>query len=1524
MTADVRSQATPERPWLGLARFTEAERDYFYGRDTEIAELRDRVLRAPLTVLYGVSGYGKSSLLGAGLVPTLREEGLLPVTLPRFVFDDPARTLLAQVLETAYAALPPIEGVAPLESTSLWEFFHDRTLPWWQPGYPGHVQPVLIFDQFEDVFTQGEDKGGACALASREFLTAIADLVENRPPSELRERLKTDRALVRAYDFQARPVKIVLALRGDFLGRLERWRRVMPSLVENRLELRRLTGVQALRAVLEPASKRPDRPPIVETATGAAIVRFVAGVPSDIPLEEIDNVPPLLSLICAQLNERRFPELNAETPEREDLPIAWVDAPQSDPAVANAPGQRHTAAEEVLERFYSSSFGEHPESVRIFVEDELVSNTGFRETVTLDTAHATLLAAGVRDPRAALSRLVDQRLLVIEDRGGTPRVELTHDVVASLARLSRDERREAEALARAQAEKLFAEQKAEQIRIERNRLRRLAIIAGACAAVAAIAGVFGWISMVKARQRQAEADAGFAAARITTDLSLARIADEKLAYVPGIQDLREEMARKAVEQYSKLLSQRPGDTDVTIGLLNARANRAEIMAQIGTYTEAIDAFELCLSDIRASHANARYSERLALLLPKTQLGYYRFLDANNAGKENHERLKDAITALEAYLSTHTDPGAALQLARAYILRGYKAPKEMTEAARQDFGKARVLCERLLEADSNNAEVLDRLSAAIHNFGLELQIAKDYAGALTMMDEAEVLQLRALALQPDHPLLMRNHTVGQLQKARLLQLLPDRAADAAGYFQRAVTLGRRLAENNPRVTLYQWELASDLKEHAVFLNRQADREGARRCYTEAIEILERMVTKRDDRPTYGRTLLEMLPQVAEFEQFGKPAGSEKASGPETAARTRQKAIEIGRELVHKYPDALALNFAFGKALSRQATYEPVSNDEKQAAALLEEAIVILAPRLQREDGLSSDQVASYLGWVDSLENILEKQAEVSKQPGINEKRVAILDAALMAAPLCTSTDSKQQLMSVGNRRAQLHLASGQAAEAVALGLRLIAIGEPSYREKPYLYYLRESLGGQYKNLALAYQALGMKQEELHAWQQWIRILIIPQFGANYDDLLAAELPPTDENLKKLRNLTTNLPGMKKLTIPCDVNGVKIPVQFYITNAVPGPDFDPLVDQARWIEEERGVTVPEDVRDALRKLAAIAHENKKGLADLVTLALESKDPLDEPRHRLEAAQRNFREQEAEANALVEARRKLTEAHTVASQTALENLKWKELEQFSRAWREFDPASATALSKLALALLFQKERRDEACRIYEESWGARDGTSAFAKAAAADFEALTKVPEGNDVLWKILTAAREHNRSFPDILRAVLDELAKETPADPPLPEPPRLESKQADVEKARKALKTQETDLNRRQLASALGGAAFAAVFEKRFEDAIIWSNEALAIVASLDEKTRDGLVFIHGNLAHALLFSGKFDEALAVYRAHWEKPMRGRFFKDAVIEDFAMFEKAHLTHPDFVRMRQALGLKPAGTTKSVSKPSTPKK
>jgi hypothetical protein len=375
------SAVSPESPWLGLRPFTEGVREYFFGRDAEVRDLFQRVVHKPLTVLFGRSGLGKTSLLQAALAPRLRDAGFLPIVL-RLDYADGAAPLLRQFVDALITALAPVlPGLnaslirLPADATLPWLLFHDPVLGLTAPEAP---RPVVLLDQFEEIFTMGQAKSEHQAAAA-EFLEMLADLVENRVPESLRSLLETDDALADRLDYAARPAKILLSLREDFLHMLERYRGRMPALMDNRFELRLLTGPQALEAVIEPGRLRcrpgTDLAPLVSEATGGAIVRFVAGVAPDIPLAEIDAVPPLLSLLCAELNEQRL---------------------ASGESVIQ-PGQLEGRAEDILGQSYERCFAPQPHVVRTFVEDRLLSAAGFRESTTLDTATDELVRKGGAD-----------------------------------------------------------------------------------------------------------------------------------------------------------------------------------------------------------------------------------------------------------------------------------------------------------------------------------------------------------------------------------------------------------------------------------------------------------------------------------------------------------------------------------------------------------------------------------------------------------------------------------------------------------------------------------------------------------------------------------------------------------------------------------------------------------------------------------------------------------------------------------------------------------------------------------------------------------------------------------------------------------------------------------------------------------------------------------------------------------------------------------------------------------------------
>src|SRR6516162_2461154 len=123
---------SPDHPWPGLESFDEACNAFFFGMQAETAALFRLVRRETLTLFYGRSGLGKTSLLQAGLFPRLREANLLPVPI-RLDYGAKAPPLVIQVKQAVARALSraAIDTPAPAEGESLWEYFHRNDVDFW-------------------------------------------------------------------------------------------------------------------------------------------------------------------------------------------------------------------------------------------------------------------------------------------------------------------------------------------------------------------------------------------------------------------------------------------------------------------------------------------------------------------------------------------------------------------------------------------------------------------------------------------------------------------------------------------------------------------------------------------------------------------------------------------------------------------------------------------------------------------------------------------------------------------------------------------------------------------------------------------------------------------------------------------------------------------------------------------------------------------------------------------------------------------------------------------------------------------------------------------------------------------------------------------------------------------------------------------------------------------------------------------------------------------------------------------------
>jgi WD40 repeat protein len=237
----------PDCPYVGLQPFEEQHQAYFFGREREQRLIISNLLAAPLTILYGSSGVGKSSVLMAGVIPQLRRDR--PKT-PVIMFRSWARSDCAEMLASAC-----------VEAT--WEGARDQPRP--SLSMPldeilracaeaAHATVLVILDQFEEYFLYHAK-------------TSDPDSFEV--------------AFARAVNREDVDVGFLIALREDGLAKLDRFNERIPNLLGNRLRLEHLDEEGAAVAIRKPLAVWNDRgtpgePPV--EIEGALVDRLIEQV----------------------------------------------------------------------------------------------------------------------------------------------------------------------------------------------------------------------------------------------------------------------------------------------------------------------------------------------------------------------------------------------------------------------------------------------------------------------------------------------------------------------------------------------------------------------------------------------------------------------------------------------------------------------------------------------------------------------------------------------------------------------------------------------------------------------------------------------------------------------------------------------------------------------------------------------------------------------------------------------------------------------------------------------------------------------------------------------------------------------------------------------------------------------------------------------------------------------------------------------------------------------------------------------
>ncbi|MGI5479447.1 helix-turn-helix domain-containing protein [Streptomyces lavendofoliae] len=325
---------TGPAPYQGLARFEPDDHHRFFGRDKLVAELRRMVTEHHFSAVFGPSGSGKSSLLRAGLIPALRDHSAGQVAALRI--------------------LTP--GEHPLRT-------HASALR----AKDAKGDTVIVVDQFEELFTLCRD-----AAQRAEFIDRL--VAAREPGSHMR---------------------VVIAVRADFYGRLADHRALAEAVSASSLLVGPMNATELREAIVKPAQGAGL---IVERELTSRLVKEVDGEPGGLPL--------LSHALRETWHRRRGRALTTD--------------------MYQAAGGLHGAISQTAEEIYALLTPHHAELVRLILLRLIAPGEGAQDTRRpVARSELDFVTASQDDIALVLDRLARARLLTLDEDG----VDLAHEAL---------------------------------------------------------------------------------------------------------------------------------------------------------------------------------------------------------------------------------------------------------------------------------------------------------------------------------------------------------------------------------------------------------------------------------------------------------------------------------------------------------------------------------------------------------------------------------------------------------------------------------------------------------------------------------------------------------------------------------------------------------------------------------------------------------------------------------------------------------------------------------------------------------------------------------------------------------------------------------------------------------------------------------------------------------------------------------------------------------------------------------------
>ena len=194
-------------PFKFLDSYGREDRAIFFGREEEINALYELVMSSQLTLVYGASGTGKTSLIECGLGNRFSDTDWFAIRIRKC--DDITQSTFQAIRDRSY----PDKIIADTES-SIYNAVQALYLFYYIPIY-------LIFDQFEELFISGTIE------EQEHFFTQLSKVLET-----------------------GKPCKIILVMREEYIGFLSQYEHIIPSLFDNKYRIEKMNQVKLQSVIL--------------------------------------------------------------------------------------------------------------------------------------------------------------------------------------------------------------------------------------------------------------------------------------------------------------------------------------------------------------------------------------------------------------------------------------------------------------------------------------------------------------------------------------------------------------------------------------------------------------------------------------------------------------------------------------------------------------------------------------------------------------------------------------------------------------------------------------------------------------------------------------------------------------------------------------------------------------------------------------------------------------------------------------------------------------------------------------------------------------------------------------------------------------------------------------------------------------------------------------------------------------------------------------------------------------------------